>query len=348
MQQNEWDYPPPPGVEPVSGPHTWRWIILTLVTGVLLVVALVVPIPVFYEFIPGPIDDVEALVHIDGASTYSSEGELYLTTVRVKTEVTFYELVSAAIDSEKSIVLREDFTGGLTTEEVQHQQEIEMTESKTNAQIVALGELGLADPEGEGARVESIVPGSPAEGALRAGDVIVEIDDSTVPTACDVTAILGRYRSGDDVSITVRRGSSLDTVRATLTESPDGSSVFLGVALTDVGYEFNPDLDITIETGEIGGPSAGLMFALAVYDRLTPGDLTGGRSIAGTGTIGCDGSVGPIGGVGLKVIAAERAGAEVFLAPDGDFDEARDAAGEIEVLSISDFDEALSGLEGLD
>ena len=119
--------------------------------------------------------------------------------------------------------------------------------------------------------------------------------------------------------------------------------------MEEINYEFDPGLDVKFDPGEIAGPSAGLMLALQIYDRLTPDDLTHGKQIAGTGEISCDGGVGPIGGIEQKVAGAAREGAEIFLAPTLNAADAREAAGDdIQVVSISTFDDAVKFLEGLD
>ena len=118
--------------------------------------------------------------------------------------------------------------------------------------------------------------------------------------------------------------------------------------MSDVDYSYDPGIEVDFQTGRIAGPSAGLMFSLALYDRLTSQDLTGGRAVAGTGTIDCDGGVGPIGGVEQKVAGAEREGAEIFLAPAANAQTAQSAARDIEVVSISSFSDAVGYLQGLE
>ncbi len=148
--------------------------------------------------------------------------------------------------------------------------------------------------------------------------------------------------------MTIRRDGDRKTVTLRTVPNPqDPSSAFVGVQMSDVDYEFDPGAEVRFKTGEIAGPSAGLMFALALYDRVTPDDLTQGRKIAGTGEIACDGGVGPIGGIEEKVAAAERIGAEVFLAPAANADAARGAADELEVVAVSNFNDAVEFLEGL-
>jgi Lon-like protease len=346
MQRNEWDLPEPPDAQPVKGPKVWLWVGATIGTILLVAFALYVPIPIFYEFLPGPVSDVEKLVEIDGAETYSSDGKLYLTTVSVDTQVTLAKMIVALFSETQHVVLKDQVTGGATFEELEEQQNLEMKQSKQQARLVALEGLGLAEVNGDGARVAETVEGYPAHGVLRKDDVIKEIDGEPVATTCDAIKAIGDTQPGDELTIKVERGSETEEVTVETVENPQqpGSS-FLGVAMEETGFELDTDIEIRFKTGEIAGPSAGLMFTLAVYDELTPDDLTGGRKIAGTGTISCGGEVGPIGGVEQKVAGAEAEGAEVFLAPEANYQAAKAAAGDIEVVSIADFDAAVDYLE---
>jgi PDZ domain-containing protein len=189
--------------------------------------------------------------------------------------------------------------------------------------------------------------GSPADGELHAGDVIVAVQGAPVRTTCDVAAAISRLEVGERVALTVRsegEGDRATVVLRTARDATTGRS-YIGVEMADVNYSFDPGVDVNFITGEIAGPSAGLMFTLALYDRLTPDDLTAGRTIAGTGTIDCGGRVGPIGGVAQKVAAAEANGADVFLAPALNALDAREAAGDIRVVSVSSFADAIDYLQ---
>ena len=148
----------------------------------------------------------------------------------------------------------------------------------------------------------------------------------------------------------MKRGGKRETVtvRTKALNPSDPGAPLVGILMEEVDYEFEPGLDVTIRTGEIGGPSAGLMFALGVYDRLTPEDLTHGRRVAGTGEIACDGGVGAIGEIQQKIAAAEHEDAEAFLTPAGNVAEAREVAEEIEIVPVSTFDDAVEFLEGLE
>lgn len=344
-----WEFSEPPGVEPVRGVHPWLWLVGAALCIALLAGAMFVPIPIFFAYLPGPVRDVEKLVEVEDARTYSSEGSLYLTTVSVDTQVTVFDLVQSWFDEEKTVVMQDEVTGGSSLRELQRQQREEIIASKRQAQQVALAALGFSRPQGDGARVVTTVPGSPAHRKLLEGDVILRVDNNTIDTTCDVGRAVNAREIGDRVSVVVRREGRKRTVEIVAAANPeDTSSAFLGVHMEEINYTFDPGLKITFETGEIAGPSAGLMFSLALYDRLTPDDLTGGRDIAGTGTIDCDGGVGPIGGVEQKVAGAEGRGATIFLAPQANADAARAVADDIEIVPISTFDDAVEYLENLE
>jgi Lon-like protease len=320
---------------------------VTAFVAVLVAAFFAVPIPVFYTYLPGPVRDVERLVDVTGARTFASDGVLYLTTVSVDVNVTGANLVGAIVDPTKAVVTRDQVTGGQSLQRVERIQREEMTLSKQHAEEVALAALGFGKPRGKGARVVSTLAGSPAAGVLRAGDVILSIDGRDVRTTCDVGRAIDATEVGDQVALTVRRGGDVLDLEVTTARSTfDPASPFIGVEMEDVDYRFEPGVQVSFKTGEIAGPSAGLMFTLALYDRLTPGDLTGGRTIAGTGTIDCGGRVGPIGGIVQKVAAASAKGVDVFLAPEANAADARSVAGSTRIVAVSDFDDAVRYLDG--
>lgn len=314
-----------------------------------MVAAFTVPIPVFYSYLPGPVRDVGPLIEVDGAQTYSYEGNLFLTTVSVDTSVTFVDLVTAFIDPHAAIVMKRDLLpAGVSLRELEERQRMQMDSSKQRALEVAISALGLGKPTGDGARVAGTEPSFPAAGVLRRGDVIVTVDGEDVSTTCDVGRAVDSHEPGDRIVFGIERDGARREAELEAGTSPeDGRSAFVGVYMEDVGYSFDPGVDVEIKTGKIAGPSAGLMFGLAIYDLLTPEDLTAGRVIAGTGEVVCDGGVRPIGGITQKVAGAIDEGADVFLAPAANFDEAVKAAGdEIDVVRVSNFDDALEYLEG--
>lgn len=314
-----------------------------MVTAALTFAAFYLPLPFFYAFLPGPVRDVERLVEVSDAKTYSSEGSLYLTTVSVDVQVTFAEWVQSLFDERRTIVGRDQVTGGGTFKELKQQQKIEMNQSQQRARETALSALDMK--AGDGVRVIETVEGSPAQGVLLTDDVIVAVEDQKVDTACDASDLISAHEPGDRLELTVRRGVGTRRLAVTTAASPDDSDkAFVGIYMETV-EDLGPQ--VTFKTGRIAGPSAGLMFSLALYDRLTPDDLTKGQEIAGTGTIQCGGEIGPIGGIQQKVAAAEDEGAVVFLAPAPNVAEARAVADDIEIVPIETFDDALSYLETL-
>ena len=338
---------PPP--EPAKRSSFWRWILTGCVAAGLLAAAFLVPLPMYYAEGPGPVRDVGRLVKVSGAESYSSEGALYLTTVSIDDEVTFAEFVQSIFDPGLELISKEQFTGGRPYEEILEQAREDMAMSKQHAREVALTALGLGHPEGDGARVSQTVEGTPAAGVLLEGDVIVEVDGRSVQTTCDVGLLIDLHEPGDEIEVTVRRDGERVVLTVGSISNPDNQKQpLIGILMSDINYRFVSDVTVDIDTDRIGGPSAGLMFTLALYDRLTPDDLTDGRKIAGTGEIACDGGVGPIGGVAQKVAAAEDNGAEIFLSPSANFEDARAAAGDaIEVVSVATFADALDYLEDL-
>lgn len=347
--QRESDLPEPHGVEPVRGPKALRRILLLALVAALGVAAFRVPIPIFYAFVPGPVRDVQTLVEIEGARSYSSEGNLYLTTVSVDVEVTFVDMIKTFADPHSEIVMRDSVTGGEDFERLEEQQFAAMQASQTAAIGVALSALGLEAPTADGVRIESLAAESDAAARLKPGDRIVRIDGRDVSTTCDVGRLIDIHEPGEKISITVSRSGELRTFSVGTTAHPDDpSSPLVGIFMSDINFRFDPKLEVEFDTGEIAGPSAGLMMTLALYDRLTPDDLTGGRAIAGTGEIACDGGVAPIGGITQKVAGAEKEGAEVFLVPAANAERARRVADGIRIVAISNFGDAVDYLEDLD
>ncbi len=337
--------PPPPG----AASRNWRPLIAVLALVLLFLAATRVPIPIFYAMEPGPARDVEDLVEVSGERTYSSDGSLFLTTVRVDTQVTAADWIRAAFDPAKRIVSPEEVTGGIPFEEQEKRQLQEMEASKEQAQVVALSALGYPPPEGDGAEIVSVDERAPAGSALQEDDVIVEVNGEPVETTCDASETIGEVEPGDQVELVVLRDDQRESFSLDTAPNPqEPSKAYVGVYMTNKGFEYDPGVEVEFDTENIGGPSAGLMFTLALYDQLTPDDLTEGREIAGTGTIECGGEVGAIGGIEQKVAGAEAEGAEVFLAPSGNFDQALAVADDIRVVEIANFSDALDYLEGRD
>jgi PDZ domain-containing protein len=289
---------------------------------------------------PGPAEDVLARIKVQGGSAkvYDSKGKLYLTSVGIDDDVRFYE---ALLDlANRDVELRpraELFPDGDSSNEIDRENVQLMDQSKRIAQVVALRELGYK-VEPSGVEVGGVVRGTPADGRLEAGDHILRVDGRAVASIDQVRAAITSHRSGEQVAFLVARDDARTRV-AVRVAAADGQPR-VGVELRELFEEL--PVEVTIETENIGGPSAGLMFALAVIDRLTPQDLTGGRRIAGTGEISIDREVLPIGGVAEKLVAARRQGATVFLIPAGNCPDVRGRvpAG-LRLVRVATLDDAL-------
>jgi PDZ domain-containing protein len=288
---------------------------------------------------PGPAEDLLARIKVEGRTpVYDSKGKLYLTSVGIDDDVRFYE---ALLDlANRDVELRpraELFPNGDSSEEIDRENVQLMDQSKTIAQVVALRELGH-EVKPSGVEIGGVVRGTPADGRLEAGDRILQVDGRDVASIDQVRAAITRHRSGEQVAFVVSRAATRTSV-AVRVAAADGQPR-VGVELRE-RFEELP-VKVTIETENIGGPSAGLMFALSIIDRLTPQDLTGGRRIAGTGELSIDREVLPIGGVAEKLVAARRQGASVFLIPADNCPDVHDRvpAG-LRLVRVATLDDAL-------
>ena len=321
-----------------------RRLLLTLAPTAVLVVCLsLVELPLWVES-PGGARSVIPLIAIDGATTYDSEGRLLLTTVNVGRANLFYALrawfdPSATVLSEADILPQ-----GVTDREYDRISLSQMDQSKIAAVAVSLERTsGYPEEHGRGALVQDVVPGSPADGALFAGDLITHIGGEPLADLEGLRRAIDAAGTDRPLRMIVRplEGGEERTVALRPILDTELDRPVVGV-YTVANFPF----DIQIDSGSIGGPSAGLMWALGVTDLLTPGDLTSDRAIAGTGTVDLAGNVGPIGGITLKVEAAEQADAETFLLPQANLAEARTADTDLQLVPVLTVDEAISFLEG--
>jgi PDZ domain-containing protein len=314
-----------------------------LVAGLIFVVAFAagwVRLP-YFSWGPGPAREVVPLIHVDGAPTYGSSGHLVMTTISF-TQVTAIGALAAWIDPEQSVV-DEDYVypPGLSPSEEEQRAISQMDQSKIDAAAVALSEVSdYPRAHGHGALVEFVGTGCPAEGQLFPGDVIVRIAGEEVDSKREASRLIDAVPADEPIEFRVEVDGETHDVRVTRGSCPATDEPVIGIVLVE-SFPF----EIVIESGDVGGPSAGLMWAVGLYDLLTPGDLTGGRTIAGTGSIDLDGNVGPIGGIMDKVVAARDANADVMLVPRDNFDEVRDVdLGDLRLVSVATFDETVEAL----
>ncbi|MGN6245390.1 MAG: YlbL family protein [Motilibacteraceae bacterium] len=324
---------------------------LTLV--VLTAVAAVLPVPYVLET-PGPTSNTlgsqngKPLISISGRQTYPTQGALDLVTVLVRGTPShtlgLLDALKGWLDPHDAVVPEEEiYPKGQTTQEVQQENAKDMSDSQRNATVAALRALGIPVPvEVAVAQVEK---GGPSDGTLQAGDVVTRVDGTAVTSSDQLRELITEHRPGDTAELTVQRGGDERTVKITLGSSSDGGAkrAVVGV-VPDDQYDFPFTVDISLD--DVGGPSAGMMFALGIIDKLTPGPLNGGKHVAGTGTIDPDGKVGPIGGIPQKMVGARDAGAVLFLAPA---DNCREAAANkpdgLQLAKVSTIQDALHALE---
>ncbi|MGM1017664.1 MAG: YlbL family protein [Actinomycetota bacterium] len=306
---------------PRLGVGVWALVVALIA----LVVLTFLPTPYVIQR-PGPVYDTLGtapsadgedvpLIEIAGTETFETGGSLNLTTVQVvgnrERTPSWFELALAWTDSSRAVVPIESvFPEGVTSEEREERNAVLMVDSQHEATAAALHELDYDT----GARVQVVeaVAGSPAEGVIEPDDIITAADGVPVTSASELRATI-QEGSGAPVELSIVRAGEEQTVTLTpaLSEE-DGETWLVGITLT-TDYDF--PIDVEIQLDNVGGPSAGMMFALGIVDQLTPGELTGGADIAGTGTIDAAGTVGPIGGIRQKLYGAVDAGAEYFLAP---------------------------------
>ncbi len=325
----------------------------TLLTGLLLALAVIllgsaVRVPLV-ALSPGPTFDTlgqtdnRPVVAVNGLMSYPTSGQLNMTTVSVSDRLTMFRALGLWAVGDSRIVPREDvYPPDKTDQQVEQEIRASFATSEVNAEVAALSYLRRP--------VKVLVKGlgdrSPAVGLLAPGDQLLAIDGRPVESVVGVHEALRETRPGQQVTVQFRRGAEPPReVTVTLGSRPDGPQGFLDVM--PAGELLNPD-EVMIGLTDVGGPSAGLIFALAVVDKLTPGELTGGRFVAGTGEINQTGDVGGIGGIPFKMMAARAAGATVFLVPARNCEEARSTAPEgLQLVKVATLSEAVSGLDAI-
>lgn len=318
-----------------------------LVIG-LLITAWRQPLP-YATYQPGLTVDVlgapngSEIIQVDGRKTYPDEGELRFTTVIVslpKAEKNIFELMSRWISREDAVYPYDAIHGEEETpEQSQVEGAIDMVTSQDAATAVALNELGI---EVESAiEVVYVDPAEPADGKLKVGDVFRRVNGKLVKTDKQLVETIRATPAGKAVTFTVLRGGKEVDVEVVPVEKEGRPQV--GVQL-GIGFVFPFEVQVNIDPN-IGGPSAGLMFSLAIYDTLTPGSLGDGKVIAGTGTISAEGAVGPIGGVQQKIVGARDDGAELFMVPPDNCADALGAAnGEMQLVKATTMHAAVEAI----
>ncbi|MEU7058384.1 PDZ domain-containing protein [Streptomyces sp. NPDC046197] len=339
----------------------------TLMLIALLCAGVFLPVP-YSEMSPGPTVNTlgehegEPVLQISGHKTYPTDGHLNMTTVRVTSadyRMNLVEAVYGWLAHDNRVVPHDTlYPDGKTEQQSTQENAEEFSQSQESAKVAALKELGV--PVRSWVIVSTVIKDTPAQGKLHAGDVIKAVDGTAIKQPTDVAKLVTKHKPGQDVVFTIvpakdqataekQHTTATATKDITITTAPSQDSgakrAIVGISAgTDHTFPFTID----IKLADVGGPSAGLMFALGIYDKLTPGSLTGGKFVAGTGTIDDDGKVGPIGGVEMKTVGARNKGAQYFLTPaDNCAAAAKDSPDGLTLVKVNTIGDALSALQDI-
>lgn len=321
-----------PAMTPTGEPRPRRrWPIIAVAALPVVVfgsLATLVTVP-YVAMIPGPTlntladcsiaggDENTPIVKIDGAPSDPTSGNLNMTTVGILDSLSIFDAARVWVNGNEGLVPRSNvYPPDQSREETEQQNAADFTSSEDNAEIAALSYLGYGE-----VTVESLSEGSPAAGKLEAGDRITAFDSTPVTQGSELSAAVAAHKPGDTVTLTVNRAGQELNETITLGEDPQTQGrAIVGITMVTELKEGHPEVSFCMQ--DVGGPSAGLMFTLATIDKLTPGPLNDGKFVAGTGTIDPSGNVGAIGGIQYKMRAARDVGAETFLVPVDNCEEA--------------------------
>ncbi|GIH77470.1 PDZ domain-containing protein [Planobispora longispora] len=322
---------------------------LTLGLGV---AGTVLPVP-YVVLSPGPTENTigevkgKPVISITGRQTYPTEGKLSLVTVAYQggpgTRIDLFTALRGWVDPTIAVVPEETiFPPTTTAEEVEEQNTQEMTNSQDDATAAALRELKI--PFTAVVVVAATEKNFPAHGKFTQGDEIVSVDGVPAVDRETISSTVRKHKAGEQVAFVVKRGGKDVTVTVPTAASKEGTPV-VGISM---GLEYKFPFDVNISVGDVGGPSAGMMFSLGIMDKLTPGSMTGGKSVAGTGTITPDGKVGPIGGIQQKMVGARDAGATFFLTPAANCAEALAAVPDgLKLIKVETLHDAVQALDAV-
>jgi PDZ domain-containing protein len=323
----------------------------TLLLGAVLLLLLIwqagtAPVP-YVELGPGPTEntlgahDGKPIITIDGRAETVSAGQLRLTTVNVRDNLTLLDAMRGWFSGDSAVVPRElVYPPNKTEQQVDEENANSFRESQTSAETVALRKLGFPVQ----VTVTEVSKGLPAESVLKPGDVITTVDGTQVTSSQKLRELIRAKPAGTALQVGYTRDGVATTAGIATGTAEDGSPR-LGVVIE---HRQPAPFDVKFDLDRIGGPSAGLMFTLGVIDKIDPVDLTGGIRIAGTGTIDDEGNVGAIGGIPQKLRGAKRDGATVFLAPASNCAEAKaNAVKGLPIVRIATIDDALAALQAL-
>jgi PDZ domain-containing protein len=303
-----------------------------------------VRLPLYAEG-PGPAKEVTPLITFEGHERFAHTGRLAMTTVSFQ-RLTPVTAIGAWLDPDRTVIDDDElYEPGVDRDLAEQRSFSQMDQSKIAAAAVVLRQLTDYPREhGDGALLEGTAPPPcPASDRLFPGDLVTSIDGQPIGSVRDAKRAIRSTPPGQAMVFDLDVDGQPEQATFARERCIDGlSRAVVGVQMIEP-FPF----PITISSGDVGGPSAGLMWAIGLYELMTPGDLTAGRFVAGTGTIDLGGNVGPIGGIREKVIAARDVGADVFLVPEANMGELEGVdLGDLQVVSVATFDEAIAALEG--
>ena len=353
VEHNEEDLVPVVETEAPRWSRRRRWAtsIGFILAVVVITLGLVIRIP-YYVLSPGSSRPTESLISVEGASTYETNGEVDFLTVSLR-QATPIEALAAWVNPDLDLTPEEDILGKQSPDQNRDLNLRLMADSKDAAQYQALKRLGYTiDSNGTGAVVASVVDGGPSSDLLVSGDVITRVNGQPISFSQELISIVSSSTPGSTLSMYVEQfDSSVANARPARdvqvvlgARDNDASKGFLGVSTFTRDLSFKFPVQISIDSGRVGGPSAGLAFTLGILDVMTQGSLTGGLSVSATGTMALDGTVGRIGGMHQKVMASRRAGVDLMLVPSSEIDEARKYAGALRIEPVDSLDQALAVL----
>ncbi|HUR23741.1 MAG TPA: S16 family serine protease [Acidimicrobiales bacterium] len=344
----------------VRGPLAWqplppppprrflRWALSGLALLLVLLASITFTIP-YYAIEPGSARQVNDLIDVPEDRAFPPRGKVLLATVALA-HVTPFEALRGWLDADIDVVPEKTILGPVRRRRFNQLNLRAMEDSKQTAAVIALRRLGFpVAEEGKGALIEAVEAHSPAGGRLVEGEVITGVDGRSTLLAENALEAIRAKRPGASLRLDVQGVTGAGRVEEIVLGSKSGTKAgFLGVVLRTRERHFDYPFDVTIDSGAIGGPSAGLAFTLGVLDTLTAGELTGGRKVAVTGTIEMDGRVGDVGGVVQKTAAVRSAGARYFLVPPKEFEDAKAHAGpHLTIVKVANLEDALEALARL-
>jgi Lon-like protease len=323
-----------------------RYLILVVVVFLIAVLGALYAIPSnHYIYLPDKAKAADPLVKVPNDKNRETENGIYMVDVIVRRASILERLLPGLF--EGATLVPESRLNPLGVSDAARRESSlqDMTQSQQVAAAVALRELGYGvEAVPNGVLVSQVDPAAPAAGKLEIGDVVVAVDGEKIRTTAELSRYMrGNVEPGQTVEVTVQRGDGMKTVRVGTTRSADSGRAVFGI-LVEQEADITLPVDISIDAGNVGGPSAGLAFALDIVDELGP-DIDEGRKVVVTGAIALDGSVEPIGGIKQKTIGAREAGADLFVVPEANEAEARRYAEDLPVVSVGTLDEALAELE---